>query len=385
MEVIAEPMEDNIVSRRLGSRSDGFFSWREFGWGALASGFGETLLHPVDTLKTRIQSGGQTGFSLQKQSDIGHALKYIVGIDGVRGLYRGVVPGLTGSMVTGATYFGFIESSKDWLEGEHPNLAGPWAHFLAGATGDTLGSIVYVPCEVLKQRMQIQGSSKTWHRTYTSSIKKATPAVYYSGAFHAARVILRQEGLTGLYAGYFSTLVRDVPFAGLQIMLYEAMRASMVYGQERWGSSKALQPVGLEKHQFSSLEELIMGGTAGGLSAFLTTPMDVLKTRLQVQGSSARYRGWRDALQTIWREEGTKGFFKGALPRVLWFVPASAISFMAVEWLRKEFNPLPVIQVDSQPVLSSSSPIDITNSRSRDIQVRENYGDPIFHSSRGPK
>ncbi|KAH9557752.1 hypothetical protein CY35_07G101200 [Sphagnum magellanicum] len=372
MEVIAEPMEDNIVSRRLGSRSDGFFSWREFGWGALASGFGETLLHPVDTLKTRIQSGGQTGFSLQKQSDIGHALKYIVGIDGVRGLYRGVVPGLTGSMVTGATYFGFIESSKDWLEGKHPNLAGPWAHFLAGATGDTLGSIVYVPCEVLKQRMQIQGSSKTWHRTYTSSIKKATPAVYYSGAFHAGRVILRQEGLTGLYAGYFSTLVRDVPFAGLQIMLYEAMRASMVYGKEQWGSSKALQPVGLEKHQFSSLEELIMGGTAGGLSAFLTTPMDVLKTRLQVQGSSARYKGWRDALQTIWREEGTKGFFKGALPRVLWFVPASAISFMAVEWLRKEFNPLPVIQVDSQPVLSSSSPIDITNSHPRDIQVRVN-------------
>jgi hypothetical protein len=65
------------------------------------------------------------------------------------------VPGLTGSMVTGATYFGFIESTKDWLEGEHPNLAGPWAHFLAGATGDTLGSMVYVPCEVLKQRMQV--------------------------------------------------------------------------------------------------------------------------------------------------------------------------------------------------------------------------------------
>jgi hypothetical protein len=40
-------------------------AWREFGWGALASGFGETLLHPVDTLKTRIQSGGQTGLSLQ--------------------------------------------------------------------------------------------------------------------------------------------------------------------------------------------------------------------------------------------------------------------------------------------------------------------------------
>jgi hypothetical protein len=46
-----------------------------------------------------------------------------------------VVPGLTGSMITGATYFGFIESTKDWLEEERPNLAGPWVHFCAGAMG----------------------------------------------------------------------------------------------------------------------------------------------------------------------------------------------------------------------------------------------------------
>lgn len=39
-------------------------AWREFAWGALASGFGETLMHPVDTLKTRIQSG-QSGVTLQ--------------------------------------------------------------------------------------------------------------------------------------------------------------------------------------------------------------------------------------------------------------------------------------------------------------------------------
>jgi hypothetical protein len=81
-----------------------------------------------------------------------------------------------------------------------------------------------------------------------------------------------------------------------------------------------------------------------------------------------RYKGWIDALQTVWREEGTKGLFRGALPRVLWFVPASAVSFMAVEWLRKEFNPL---SVNSQPVLPSSSPIDITSTLSRD-QVRVN-------------
>jgi hypothetical protein len=47
-------------------------------------------------------------------------------------------------------------------------------------------------------------------------------------------------------------------------MLYEAMRASVVYGREQWWQSKVSQPVGLEKHQFSSLDELFMGGTAGG-------------------------------------------------------------------------------------------------------------------------
>lgn len=126
-----------------------------------------------------------------------------------------------------------------------------------------------------------------------------------------------------LIGRYFSTLVRDVPFAGLQvcrpsllwtivvytlvehysrvikpatfvlygpmntikmchptenvtmfcpipqIMLYEAMRASVVYGREQWWQSKASQPVGLEKHQFSSLDELFMGGTAGGESWYM--------------------------------------------------------------------------------------------------------------------
>lgn len=342
-------VEDSALSPRLQTpvtSAKGFFSWREFAWGALASGFGETLMHPVDTLKTRIQSG-QSGVILQKQSDIGHALKNIVAMDGVRALYRGVVPGLTGSMITGATYFGFIESTKDWLEEERPNLAGPWVHFCAGAMGDTIGSIVYVPCEVLKQRMQIQGSSKGWHRRHEVSSRILSPSSqYYTGMLHAGRVVLKYEGVGGLYAGYLSTLARDVPFAGFQIMLYEGMRAATVYGRRNW----SVPSTAGQKHEFSSLEELIMGGTAGGLSAFLTTPMDVLKTRLQIQGSHIRYKGWFDAWHQIWRHEGVKGFFRGALPRVLWFVPASAVSFMAVEWLRKEFNTPTTVHIDTQSV-----------------------------------
>lgn len=43
-----------------------------------------------------------------------------------------------GSLATGATYFGVIESTKKWMEESHPNLGGHWAHFISGAIGNFL-------------------------------------------------------------------------------------------------------------------------------------------------------------------------------------------------------------------------------------------------------
>lgn len=54
----------------------------------------------------------------------------------ISGFYRGVAPGLTGSLATGATYFGVIESTKKWIEEAHPKFGGHWAHFIAGGVGE---------------------------------------------------------------------------------------------------------------------------------------------------------------------------------------------------------------------------------------------------------
>ncbi|BBM99553.1 solute carrier family 25 (mitochondrial S-adenosylmethionine transporter), member 26 [Marchantia polymorpha subsp. ruderalis] len=320
--------------------------WKEFLWGGMAGVIGETIMHPMDTLKTRIQSGSSTGINLQKHNVIREGFKGILRRDGFQGFYRGVIPGMTGSLATGATYFGFIETTKDWLNVNNPSLAGPWAHFLAGAAGDTLGSVVYVPCEVIKQRMQIQGSKKAWQSSMTQLNKAPGGAYYYTGVFSAAKHILRHEGVHGLYAGYFSTLARDVPFAGFQIMFYEAFREAVV-----WNHARLSRPVSsASKYEFGSAEELVLGGAAGGISAFLTTPMDIIKTRLQVQGTNIRYKGWLDALQTIWKEERIPGLFKGAVPRIMWFVPAAGLTFMSVELLRKTFNGGPAYEVESLPL-----------------------------------
>nr|GMC52602.1 mitochondrial substrate carrier family protein E [Ipomoea batatas] len=154
---------------------------------------------------------------------------------------------------------------------------------------------------------------------------------YYSGMFQAGCSIWKEQGPKGLYAGYWSTLARDVPFAGLMVTFYEALKNMTEYGRQKWFPNSNLQ-------LNSSLEGLLLGGLAGGLSAYLTTPLDVIKTRLQVQGKIVRYSGWSDAVHKIWATEGLRGMFRGSIPRIAWYIPASALTFMAVEFLRERFN-----------------------------------------------
>eukprot|EP00249_Psilotum_nudum_P010301 c22461_g1_i1 orf=429-1511(-) len=309
--------------------------WKEFVWGGLAAAFGESMMHPIDTVKTRMQSGGKFINSFQRSTRFNEVLKLVLKNDGPRGLYRGITPGMTGSLATGATYFGFIEMTKQWMQARHPNLSGPVVDFWAGALGDTLGSIVYVPCEVIKQRMQVQGTQSMWNSCTTgkgaSTFKPEYQ--YYKGLLHAARSIIRQEGYTGLYTGYGPTLARDVPFAGLLIVFYELLSN---WAQEMRPHER---PSNVEEFALSGFEDLVMGGVAGGMSAYLTTPFDVIKTRLQIQGSTRRYKGWRDAFQTISKDEGISGFFKGSVPRCMWYVPAYALTFMAWQALRNFSEP----------------------------------------------
>ncbi|OMP12727.1 Mitochondrial substrate/solute carrier [Corchorus olitorius] len=250
----------------------------------MAGAFGEGMMHPVDTIKTRIQSQALLTGS-QSQKSIVQMVRTVWVEDGLKGFYRGIAPGIIGSLATGATYFGFIESTKRWIEESHPKLEGHWAHFIAGAIGDTLGSFVYVPCEVMKQRMQIQGTKKSWNTSImTDKLQmKSSPQMYcyYTGMFQAGHSIWKEQGFKGLYAGYGSTIARDVPFAGLMVMFYEALKDLTEKGRGKWAPNF---------HVDGSFEGLVLGGLAGGFSAYLTTPLDVIKTRLQVQGSSTRYQ-----------------------------------------------------------------------------------------------
>jgi hypothetical protein len=131
---------------------------------------------------------------------------------------------------------------------------------LVGFVADGAASFVYVPSEVLKTRLQLQGQYNNPH--FVSGYN-------YRSTSHAARTIVQQEGFMALFYGYKATICRDLPFSALQFTFYEQ-------GQKWARAWKQSREIGLPL-------ELLTGAAAGGLAGVITCPLDVVKTRIQTQ------------------------------------------------------------------------------------------------------
>jgi hypothetical protein len=130
----------------------------------------------------------------------------------------------------------------------------------AGLFADLAAAPAYVPSEVLKTRLQLQGRH---NNPYFNS------GYNYRGTIDAARTIARVEGFSALFHGYKATLWRDLPFSALQFAFYEELRDR---AKRYMGSNN----IGL-------LLEIATAASAGGMAGVMTTPLDVVKTRIQTQ------------------------------------------------------------------------------------------------------
>lgn len=76
-----------------------------------------------------------------------------------------------------------------------------------------------------------------------------------------------------------------------------------------------------------------------GATGIVTTPLDVLKTRLMTQGTTGRYKNLVDATLTIARTEGMSAFMSGWQPRLLWISLGGFVFFPALEAAKQLFSP----------------------------------------------
>ncbi|CAE7734638.1 SAMC1 [Symbiodinium sp. KB8] len=249
------------------------------------------VLYPLDTIKTRLQTKGGAG-KVNKNS-----------------LFSGLLSAMLGSFPGAATFWTAYSGSKSLLAplaGGDSAAAAGLVHGLAAAMADVAVVAVRNPFEVVKQQMQ---------------------AGMHSSSLTAAKTILRNQGVAGLYAGYFSTVLREVPFDAAQFMLYEWMKGKA--RKARGGRDLVLW------------ENAILGSIAGGCSAAVTTPLDVVKTRLMTQGTSRAYTGVWHGLTTVAREEGVAALFSGIVPRVMWISLGGAIFIGSFEEFRRRLTAKP--------------------------------------------
>lgn len=90
-----------------------------------------------------------------------------------------------------------------------------------------------------------------------------------------------------------------------------------------------------------ALIDTAAGALAGGISRTVTSPLDVIKIRFQVQleptsswalvrgnmAGPSKYTGMLQAAKDIFREEGLPGFWRGNVPALLMVMPYTAIQF----------------------------------------------------------
>lgn len=297
------------------------------GVGALIA---DSFIHSLDTVKTR-----QQGFPhVFKYKKLVLTFKTIFKEEGFfRGLYSGYTPVILGSFPSSAAFFFGYEYVKRKMIDDF-EISESISYCTAGIFGDILSSIFYVPSEVLKTRLQLQGR-------YGNPYSKGCE-YNYKNFFNALSTIIKTEGFKTLFYGYKETLMRDVPYSALQFLFYEKLRQSIF----------TLNHV----NDDSILVELFIGFVAGGCAGGLTTPLDVIKTRIQTtvktkainDTKSNHFHKKNNSLKIlnnyslsksfnlIYHNEGFLGLFSGFRARFVWTgIQSSIMFFLYQSFLKK--------------------------------------------------
>jgi solute carrier family 25 (mitochondrial S-adenosylmethionine transporter), member 26 len=153
----------------------------------------------------------------------------------------------------------------------------------------------------------------TSHPPPSWSPRSSSPSAAKGRSWQVLLQILKTDGLIGLYAGYAATLLRNLPAGVLSYSSFEYLKAFTLNKRN--------------KESLTPGESVLCGALAGAISAALTTPLDVVKTRLMTRVGT---QGSRTALGTV----SLMGLSRGIGPRVLHSTCFVALGYCAFETAR---------------------------------------------------
>ncbi|KAJ1281922.1 hypothetical protein BS78_03G010400 [Paspalum vaginatum] len=282
---------------------------REFVAGGVGGMAGVLAGHPLDTLRIRLQQPPAPAPALGPRGILdatrraapsppppsaARLLRGILSAEGPAALYRGMAAPLASVAFQNAMVFQVYAILSRSLDADRSATASAPPSYtsvaLAGVGTGALQTLILSPVELVKIRLQLEAAGH----------KRRRPGDH-RGPVDMARDILRKEGPRGLYRGLAVTALRDAPAFGVYFWAYERARERLHPGcRGGGGGGESLGTM------------LVAGGLAGVASWVCCYPLDVVKSRLQAQGSGTpRYRGVVDCVRRSVREEGLPVLWRG--------------------------------------------------------------------------
>jgi hypothetical protein len=280
--------------------------------GALSGVINDLVTHPLDTLRAKLQTSRSSTLSTHPLVAMRSIAAATLAAEGVAGLYRGVSSVWLFSAPAYALYFGTYKAATAridaaWARHSGGGTAAPThLYFLGGLAAETTSNLLYIPYDVIKQRLQ------------------CAPPGTNENALSLALAMIKAEGPAGLYPGLLATCLSYGPFSGIYFAVYEQMRRSFA-------------PHGAGEQANAAVLGCAM--SAGAVAATVTQPVDVIRTRIQVGvHSGLGPPSIRSVLQGILRYEGPAVLFRGTLARMLALAPGCGLTMVLFEGFLRRFN-----------------------------------------------
>ena len=296
--------------------------------------------HPLDTCKAVLQVQSRStknnnivnnkilSSSSSSYQNFSQVVRGLYGAEGIRGFYRGFGIAFFGGAPALCLYLSTYEKSKEYLNtikifSNYPAAS----HFSAGMMAEAVSCILFVPIDICKERLQVQGNT---------SVKSS---IHYNGSIHAVQQIAKTEGIFGLYRAYGATLLSFGPFSAFYFTFYEKFKKHSM----GFYNIKEVKDMPFALHMLNSVG-------AGMGASFVTNPLDLVKLRLQIQrqGGTGKkdslpwgrpYRNLFDGLKQMVKHEGFLSLFKGVGARMGFHGPATAISMACYETFNSKLKP----------------------------------------------
>ena len=206
-----------------------------------------------------------------------------------------------------------------------------WNHSVAGGVAGIAQCFLCSPMELVKLRMQMQTNPTEMFHWTTS----ANNGRVYSDPWDATKKIIRQHGLRGYFKGLELTLLREVPSFSAYFATYEYLcRRFARYSGTGTVTTDDLSPLAL----------CLAGGISGVVAWVLSYPVDVVKSRVQVDGMFGHRTYcsiWDCVVKSSREPEGLLVFWKGlnsAVIRGFIFNAAAlpTVSLLLRYWKRRQ-------------------------------------------------